>query len=947
MNSQPLLPPLLDALAEADSDEQRKELLNTNPSLSAPRAVKALYDRVAHDLRKDLSKAAVAAQSALYLARTLNHTESVALSLRALGNVQLLEGKPENALDKFHDALSLFLEDDCRAQAAQTQLNIFAALLSLARYKEANDIAITARKQLGHLGDSLGLARLDNNLGSLLFRQEDFKSARKHWQSALVAFKELGQSHDAAIALRNLAVCEISLNHFREALTIYAEVSQYCKKHNLTLLLHEIDYNIAYLYFLQGDHDRALDGYRLARERSLRLGDSYHAALCDLDEAELYLELNLLPDGIGLARRAASAFRELGKTYEAAKALAFEAIAAARLLDDHQALTLLHAAHSDFSSQGHVAWASLTSLYEALVLLQEGRRFEATRSAGEALRGFQHLDTPGKAALCHLLLARLHLESADTVSARAAVGTAIDLVSHLAVPHILYQAHFIFGDIAEQENRHEDARTAYYEALHLLQSLRTQLSAADLHIPFPQSSSALYERLLHLESVLSTPKAFPQTAFALVEQEKARTISDLLGPRAYSIEPSRPTRSGLVEQVRGLREELRWHYKKLASQEMAATPREDSDSQPSFDRLESSLLSSLTEISRDDREFGDLHQLSTVSLQQAQDFLNPDEVVLEYFVGEDIISVLVVSRSHCACLPVAISSEVSELRRLLDFHASRMRPSSVTSPRDGGRVELERRCLGRLYQELVAPVASEIAAFSHLKIIPHGFLTYLPFHAFVVTDGSEAELGDRFLLSYASSVASLQFGRERTLDSRDKSALVFIDEDERSEPDNPLLRTPWRGEMIPYMTQRRKWQKRLAESWKVVEIPIRAAYRLDNPALSGISVSGAQMTFLELFQIQIAANVVVIPNNGPRSTGTGNGDELVCLSRALLYSGPRAIVIPLRRCRPRPMSHVLEQFYNRLAGGSPSDEALQAAQRAAKAEFPHMADWAPLALYGF
>jgi hypothetical protein len=51
----------------------------------------------------------------------------------------------------------------------------------------------------------------------------------------------------------------------------------------------ESDYNIAYLHFLR----TAIALYEATRELCKRLGDPYHRALCDLDQSEMYLELNL------------------------------------------------------------------------------------------------------------------------------------------------------------------------------------------------------------------------------------------------------------------------------------------------------------------------------------------------------------------------------------------------------------------------------------------------------------------------------------------------------------------------------------------------------------------------------------------------------------------------------------------------------------------------------
>ena len=936
----------LGALSLATTKEAREALLRDHPSLASPETVEALYDQVAHDLRVDLRRAGLAARSSLWLAKQIEHAESIALSLRAIGNVQLLQDKPDQALRHFNEALDLFQQSEAHEQTAQTHLNLLAAYLSLGDYQAAHETGTRAQSLLSELGDSLGLARLENNLGGLLFRQEDYAQARTHWRSALSTFRDLGHSHDAAIALRNLAVCEISLNNFRSALEIYEEVSQYCKEHELTLLLHEIDYNIAYLYFLRGDHDRALDGYRLARNRSLEFGDAYHAALCDLDEAELYLEINLLPDSLSLAQRASVEFERLGRVYEAAKAQAFQAVATARSGDDHRALAVLYQAHEAFSSQGHLAWASLTLLYQALLFFREGRRFESRRATTQALAGFEQLDNPGKCALCELLIARLSLESDELLPAQQAAGAALERLQGSDLPHILFQAYLVLGEVAEATEDYYAARDSYYTAIELLQSLRTQLSATDLHIPFPSPRLAVYDRLLQLEHMLSSSEALPALAFSLMEQEKARTISDLLGSRASFLSPSEPARSGLVEQVRGLREELRWYYKKVSHREMLSSRKSESSSKPAFQQMERKILASLTEIAKDDREYGYLHQTLSIELEQVLDLLVDDEVVLEYFVGQDVITLLFVSKKHSFCQPVAVSSEIIELRRLLDFQVSRLDRTAGDGKRRLRSIELARQCLRSLYRELVGPVSDHLSAFSRVKIAPHGFLAYLPFHAFVAEEAHDSDLGDLYTCSYVPSLASLFFARRRRRTGNDEQALLFEDPGEKKESGTLGRTLPWSTEVVPPGSDRGYWEERLRRPWKLVQIPLHASYRLDNPALSSLSISGTQLTLLDLFQVEVGAETLVVTHCGPSPSRLGAGDELLCLSRGLLYSGPGAVVLPLRKSRPAPHEAVLTDFYSNLATGLAADVALQQSQASCKKIFPHMADWAPLVVYG-
>jgi tetratricopeptide (TPR) repeat protein len=109
-----------------------------------------------------------------------------------------------------------------------------------------------------------------------------------------------------------MATCQISLNEFREALETYHKVRAYSESHHMPLLVAHADYNIAYLYYLRGEYTRAIELYSATREHCHTLGDAYHQGLCDLDQSEMYLELNLSEEGAHMARRASTPFSNSG-----------------------------------------------------------------------------------------------------------------------------------------------------------------------------------------------------------------------------------------------------------------------------------------------------------------------------------------------------------------------------------------------------------------------------------------------------------------------------------------------------------------------------------------------------------------------------------------------------------------------------------------------------------
>src|SRR2546422_9652680 len=102
-------------------------------------------------------------------------------------------------------------------------------------------------------------------------------------------------------------------------------------------------------------------------------------AFCNLDLAEIYLKLNLSAESAELALSAHEAFQQLGFGYEAAKALAFAAIAASQQGQAFEGLKLFTKSREMFVAENNQVWPSLIDLYQGLVLFNEGRLFEARR----------------------------------------------------------------------------------------------------------------------------------------------------------------------------------------------------------------------------------------------------------------------------------------------------------------------------------------------------------------------------------------------------------------------------------------------------------------------------------------------------------------------------------------------------------------------------------------
>src|SRR5207237_7241178 len=147
----------------------------------------------------------------------------------------------------------------------------------------------------------------------------------------------------ASIGL-NRAYVLTEMNRFDEAVQSFEITKEHCERHGLTLWAALADRGISQMHFRRGNYSTALRILEQVRRRHEELGDARRVGLCDMDRAEIYLELNLFDDAERMASRAYETFHKLGNRYEEAMCLTHQAIALLKTFQDKNAEKALLAA---------------------------------------------------------------------------------------------------------------------------------------------------------------------------------------------------------------------------------------------------------------------------------------------------------------------------------------------------------------------------------------------------------------------------------------------------------------------------------------------------------------------------------------------------------------------------------------------------------------------------
>ena len=933
----------LSALADENA---RARFIAENRALWQAAFVQELSNRVRQLVRVDTVSALRLADAAVAISENLEDKLALAQSLRCKANALYAIDQHATAVDFHERAIALFEELGNRVELGRTLSGCIQPLLLLGQYEGALSAAERARAIFAEQGDALRLARLDINTGNIYHRQDRFGEARDCYERA---YRELLKHDDAeglAAVLSNLSTCYISLNEFAKALETHRLARVHCQQKNMPILVAQTDYNIAYLYFLRGEYGRAIQMLHEALASGKKADDKYQLALCNLDLAEIYLELNLNSEAANLARAAQQQFQGLAMGYEAAKTLVFAAVAAGRQGQPFEALELFAQARQLFVQEKNQVWPSLLDLYQALVLLQEGRLFEARQLAAGAREFFAPSNVRGKAVMAELLLARIALRMQEIPVAYQHCMAAMQRLYGQESPLLSYQAGFLLGEIERARSDDSAAFAAYEGARQALDKIRGQLRGEELKMAFFSNKAEIYE---HLVDICLRTRGNFEEIFDYIEQAKSRSLLDLMVQPARLSTAEDSGQSELVRSIRSLREELNWYYNLIEREQLqpeSHSPERIQKLERQAQDREAELMRALHEATVAEANEAGFAIPAVTSLEEIRAALGEDTALVEYFFVQERVLACVLTRETSDFAAITLQPRVRKLLQLMRFQLSKFRldPQYVEKFKDAMFASIQGHLHG-LYQELVAPLRPLLRQ-KHLVFVPHGQLHHVPFHA--LYDG-QSYLIDQFSISYAPSASVYAVCKNKEI-NRDGSALVMgvgdelapsIEDEARAVsallPDSQLLLGAEATEEA---------LRTLGPRCRCLHIATHGYFRQDNPMFSSIRLGTSYLSVYDIYQLKLPAEIVVLSGCATGLNVVSPGDELIGLARGFLQAGAQSLVLSLWDVQDGSTRDFMAAFYRRLQAGQSRAVALQQAMREVRNTHPHPFYWAPFVLIG-
>jgi tetratricopeptide (TPR) repeat protein len=936
----------LAALTQIRNAADQRAYISNATSLPTQNLIESVSTKIRELLPRDPDLAEILAETNLYMASLVDSPLAWAYANRSRAQVLYTMRKSADAEPFFARAVELFEKADLAGEVGRTLVGQMDNLMYLSRYTEALTVAKSARSALQRVNDVQYLSRLEIALGNLYYRLNKYSESLAHYDQAQ---KTLENTEDflaiASIGL-NRAYVLTEMNRFDEAVQCFEVTKVHCERHGMTLWAAIADRGISQMHFRRGNYSTALRILEQVRRKHEELADARRVGLCDMDRAEIYLELNLFDDAATIAARAHETFERLGNRYEAGKCLTYQGIAEFKLLKDKDAERALVRAREIFQKEGtgNDVWVAVIDLWRAQLLTRQQQFSTAQELAQHAAEIFERQQAPARAANARVLSAQSWLELEETAPALQEAQRALDEIEGYHAPWVSYQCYNTLGRLKELSGSLEEAEQLYTKAIDQMESWRGNIRLDEMRMSFGRDKYQVYENMVNLKIARGDERA----AFQFVERSKSRTLIDLLERNLEAVWDAGVDESPRLQRIRKIREELNIFYSRL--NEVGATARasaSDTITKEEISRREQELVELLREVGSEKSGWATLQSMKIPAVEEVNAMLGPDEVLVEYYtIGDRFQAFIIGHKSFDVVRDITTMSAVRRSLKGLTFQLSKfhLQPSYVQT-HAARLLEATQYHLRQLYVQLIEPIQHRLSGRS-IVFIPHNMLHYLPFHA--LFDGNQY-LIERFDVARAASTSVLKFCRDKKIQKTEQDLVLAVADEMTpyiNEEVEALRQLLPKGLFFVGSEAREDKLRRYGQTAGKLHIAAHGIFRADNPMFSSIKLGDSWLNLFDIFNLQLGAELTVLSACETGMSAVWEGDELLGLARGFLYAGTPSLVVSLWTVNDRSTAQLMRHFYEGLQNGLNKARALQDAALKVKSFFPHPYYWAPFILMG-
>lgn len=914
-----------------------------------PALIEAMKREVDRQIRIDAGQALKLADVTYELSTLLEDPFTRALGLRARAQALHVLGRYEESIGLYDSACTIYRTQGRPVDAARIGRSMVDALMYLGRYEEALQIADDARATLAAYGERILAAQLETNVGNVYHRLDQYRQALACYEGASDVFEAAGERTALAVIAFNRANIYSNLDEFRQSQTLYEQAYAIYRELNLSLAAAQVKYSLGYLHFLKGEYHQAMQLLHEVSDEFSQLGDQRLCALCDLDMAELYLQLNVLDEAAFLGGQARARFQKLGMTYEAAKALTYVGLAALRQLRLSEAEEALTTAREEFSAEGNQVYLGLVNIYLAELAMKRGQPGNGLARALEAERLFAGHRLKAKTCYAQIVAARALLLAGQWEEAKEKSEASIASTRELELPWLKQQAHELLGDILQAAGETVPAYDQYVRAVAVIEQIRSGIRVDEFRSAFFKDKLRVYEKLIGICLAESGPEKDAE-AFYYLESQKARTLVDLLLNELELVPVNdKSVESDWQNRWQQLRQELHWFYSKVHQQEVSekSQPNGDLNLLEEIRVRERALVEVARLVQMQSPGFFWLRNVSGMLVEEVRGALAEDETVIEYYFDGEHLKIFVVDHDQLEVVHTPfLRKELKELVLELKFQFEKFHYSqNYLEAHRESLLYSANAVLKDLHEALFEPVA-DLVEGRKLIFVPFDFLHNVPFQA--LFDG-ETYIIDRHEVACAPSARLFALCSRKPTRRLDRALIIGAADTVAPQITQEIDAICNLFEDSECFTGAEVDEKVLAEhsaDCDVLHIASHAVFRQDNPMFSAFKLADTWFNFYDVCSLRLPAALVVLSGCSTGANKVYAGDEILGLVRGFLTAGAASMVVSLWAVNDPATAKLMTVFYEQLKSGLAPRKALREAALQTRHSYSHPYYWAPFILIG-
>lgn len=837
-------------------------------------------------------------EAALPLAETSGDDGLLARVLAGLGWGQWTAGQYDASLKSRARAIDLFRARDDVRRTTITLKGLGETFYAMSRYDEAIEQFRLALESNRREHDPVQEGLILSNLGSTYRSQGKLDLAAETLERATATLRST--TNVAALG---------------QVLTILGIVSR-----------------------ARGEYGQALAHYREAVAARRAAKDRRGEAQTLGNMANVHLDIGEYEQSIALNRQSLAIAEEIGYTVQVGFAHQNLGAALSHIPRPEEALKHYQfalATHRKIGRAAQVRWTLLNIGTLQAFLLDDPAAGRATLGDGLALaRSGQDRQLAG-----YVLyeLGSLDAVEGDLKSGLAQLDEALAIARELGMPDLEYKVLANRGLAAYRLGQADEAVRNLRASAVIVNDLRANVRSDQAKIAYVDTRQSVFHDL----AIVLAGLGRPEEALEAAEAGRARALADLLGQQVAG----RPADRQALQQVRASL--LAASAADASADATRGAPDTLSTAIRALEGRSPELASLLTVSSADVAEI----RATAARLRSTiVEFLATEHSLLIWAVTPD-------GRIHQAQHAVAaadIAKRVKEIRGRLDAPTAQdLRAPAQLRPE-----------LRALHEVLIAPIAKWLPEDSRqpVVIVPHGPTALVPFAA--LEDASGRAMIDRHVLALAPSVSTFRYtaAKRRGDPWREVSALVVADPvppagsgldrlpGTLEEGRRVVARLGAGAVLLAGPAATEGAVKTAMAGRRVIHLATHGLVSPVRPIASSMVLGegGGEDGYLrldEIFGLELDADLVVLSGC---STGLGRltGDGILGLTRGFIYAGTPSVVVSMWDVSDRATAYLMDRFYAALAGGQPRAQALAAAQRATRAQYPHPSLWAAFVLVG-